>query len=314
MSTKCSICATPAQGKQVIVRNGKELILYHCNECDFEFFDNDPTALLAADKLDESRLKSAGLDIPSIDRDFENGIKQSLPYIDRFISDKDKNTNILEIGCSVGYFLKLLKDKGTNPYGIELNVSRARYVNEYLGIPCYETLEQCEAQGIRFKKMFLFYVLEYIPDPVSYFNRLLNMMEEGGSIILVSPNLDDFLKDTWQNPGFNKFFYDEFAINYFTPKSIDRFASKLFVKGYEVETKQGYSFVNHVSWYFTNAPRTTGIVGGDKFITDITELLATSDSPFKDEMIALIKKFDLDYKTLIEKNSYGNQVYLTIYK
>jgi len=312
--SKCTICGTLAQGKPIKVRSGKELTLYHCNECDFDFFDLDPTVLLAADKLDESRLKSAGLDIPTIDRDFENGIKQSLPYLDRFISDEDKNTNILEIGCSVGYFLKLLRDKGANPYGVELNVSRTRYVNEYLGIPCYETLEQCEAQGIRFKKIFLFYVLEYIPEPVAYFTRLLNMLDEGGSIILVSPNLDDFLKDTWHNPGFNKFFYDEFAINYFTPKSIERFASKLPSKSYEVTTKQGYSFVNHVSWYFTNAPRTTGIVGGDRFITDITELLAASDSSFKDEMISLIRKFDLDYKALIEKYNYGNQIYLIIRK
>lgn len=314
MSIKCSICGAEAQPRNLFVRSGKEMEIFHCNKCDFDFFDLDPTSLLAADKLDESRLKAAGLDIPSIDKDFENGTKQSLPYLDEFISGQDKGTNILEIGCSVGYFLKLLKDKGVNPYGVELNVARTKYVNEYLNIPCYSTLEECEATNVKFKKIFLFYVLEYIPNPVEYFKRLIDMLDEGGSIILVSPNLDDFLKDAWQNPGFASFFYDECAINYFTFNATKQFADALPVKNYQLYTKQGYSFVNHTSWHLTNRPRTTGIVGGDRFVDTIIDLFATSKIYFKEEVIALFKKFDADYKKLIEDNNYGNQVYLILNK
>jgi 2-polyprenyl-3-methyl-5-hydroxy-6-metoxy-1,4-benzoquinol methylase len=311
---KCSICASESQSRNIVVRSGREMEIYHCNACDFDFFDLDPTSLLAEDKLDESRLKSAGLDIPSIDKDFENGTQQSLPYLDEFISEKDKGTNILEIGCSVGYFLKLLEGKGTNPYGVELNVNRTKYVNEYLNIPCFDTLEKCEATKVKFKKIFLFYVLEYIPNPVDYFKRLMAMLDVGGSIILVSPNLDDFLKDAWQNPGFGSFFYDECAINYFTFNAIKRFAETLPVKNYELYTKQGYSFLNHTSWHLTNKPRTTGIVGGDKFIDIIVEQFSTSKIDFKNEVVSLIKKFDEEYKSLIEKNNYGNQIYLILNK
>lgn len=314
MSINCSICGAVSVPRTIKVRSGKEMEIFHCNYCNFDFFDLDPTSLLADDKLDESRLKSAGLDIPSIDKDFENGTRQSLPYLDEFISENDKGTNILEIGCSVGYFLKLLKDKGVNPYGVELNISRTRYVNEYLNIPCYDTLEKCEASQIKFKKIFLFYVLEYIPNPVEYFTRLIAMLDEGGSIILVSPNLDDFLKDVWQNPGFGSFFYDECAINYFTFKATKVFADALPASSYQLYTKQGYSFVNHTSWHLTNKPRTTGIVGGDKFVDTIVELFATSKIDFKNEVITLFKKFDADYKKLIEDNNYGNQIYLILNK
>jgi len=314
MNIKCSICDSEAQSRKIVVRSGKEMEIFHCNECDFDFFDLDPTSLLAEDKLDESRLKSAGLDIPSIDKDFDNGTKQSLRYLDEFISEKDIGTNILEIGCSVGYFLKLLQEKGVNPYGVELNINRTKYVNECLNIPCFDTLEKCEASEVKIKKIFLFYVLEYIPNPVDYFKRLIAMLDEGGSIILVSPNLDDFLKDAWQNPGFGSFFYDECAINYFTFNATKQFAEALPAKSYQLYTKQGYSFINHTSWHLTNKPRTTGIVGGDIFIEDIVKIFNNSRVSFKKDSIKLLEDFDSQYKKLLEKHNYGNQLYLVINK
>lgn len=312
MITKCSICSFETKSRDIIVRSGKKLKVFHCSACDFDFFDLDPTSLLTADKLDESRLKSAGLDIPSIDKDFENGLKQSLPYLDEFITEKDRGTNILEVGCSVGYFLRLLKENGVNPYGVELNVNRAKYVNEYLNISCYDTLEKCEESKVKFKKIFLFYVLEYIPNPVEYFKRLIAMLDEGGSIMIVSPNLSDFLKDAFQNMGFSSFFYDECAVNYFSLNAMKQFAEVLPVKNYQLYTKQGYSFVNHLSWHLTNKPRTTGMVGGDIYIDTIIELFTGSKIDFKGEMITLLRKFDSDYKKLIQENNYGNQIYLIL--
>jgi 2-polyprenyl-3-methyl-5-hydroxy-6-metoxy-1,4-benzoquinol methylase len=311
---KCKICKEQTNQSEIKVRSGKVLKVNHCQKCDFDFFDFDPTQLLSEDKLDDSRLKSAGLDIPSIEKDFENGLKQSLPYVTKFISDEDKGTNILEIGCSVGYFLSLLKEKNINAYGVELNVSRTKFVNDHLNIPCFENLEKCESQNLKFDKIFLFYVLEYITDPIDYFKRLINMLNVGGSIILVSPNLDDFLKDGWQNEGFRSFFYDECAINYFTFNSMKKFANSLPIKSYELYTQQGYSFVNHISWYLTQKPRTTGIVGGDKFVEAILQNFENSNISFKEESIKIFKDFDLQYRKLLEKYNYGNQLYLIINK
>ncbi len=310
----CSICNSITIARQITVRSGKVMNINHCGKCHFDFFDHDPTALLASDKLDESRLRAAGLDIPSIELDFENGIKQSQPYLEKFFEESDKGSNVLEIGCSWGYFLKLLRDKGVNPYGIELNITRTRYVNEFLSIPCFETLEACENSGLKFKKIYMFYVLEYIPNPLEYFTRLISLLEDGGSIILNSPNLNDVLKNIWQSDGFINFFYDECAINYFTIDAMRVFAKKLPVKDFKLYSKQGYSFLNHASWFITNKPRTTGIVGGDNFINDVLARFNSSNTPFKHDFIAFFQKFDIEYKKLIENNEYGNQIYLILNK
>jgi len=314
MNIDCKICNHSTVNRIVEVRSKKKLNIYHCKYCNFDFFDFNPESLLIEDKLDQSRLKSAGLDIPSIDEDFKNGLKQSKPLLDSYFDSNDKNRNILEIGCSWGYFLELVKKKGGIPYGIELNKIRSKYVNEHLDITCFESLEECINKNIKFKKIYLFYVIEYIVDPLNYFNNLYNLLEEDGEIIFITPNLNDSLKDIWLSEGFNSFFYDECAINYFTPKSLKNIFDQLKFSNSNIISKQGYSFLNHVSWHFTNLPRTTGIVGGDIFIEDLKNKMSKSSQSFAIELSQLIEKFDDEYKEVIEKNDFGNQIICKISK
>jgi 2-polyprenyl-3-methyl-5-hydroxy-6-metoxy-1,4-benzoquinol methylase len=308
MSINCKICGQKTTTGTVQVRSKKTLEIFHCNNCDFDFFDFNPENLLIEDKLDQSRLKAAGLDIPSIDEDFNNGIKQSSPLIESYFNDSDKERNILEIGCSWGYFLELIKINGGNPYGVELNKVRTKYVNEHLMIPCFGSLEECISQNIKFKKIYLFYVIEYVYDPLSYFKSLFSLLDDDGEIIFITPNLNDGLKDIWLNEGFRNFFYDECAINYFTPQTLKIIFNQIEYSNASIKSNQGYSFLNHVSWHFTNAPRTTGIVGGDAFLIDLKEKMDESNVDFSTKFYELIEKFNNQYKAILEENDYGNQI------
>jgi 2-polyprenyl-3-methyl-5-hydroxy-6-metoxy-1,4-benzoquinol methylase len=310
----CSICGASATARVVTVRSGKQMTLWHCQPCDFDFFAHDPSSSLAANKLDESRLKAAGLDIPTLERDFANGVAQSRPEIEEYLEPGDRGANVLEIGCSWGYFLKLARDAGAKPYGVELNTLRAGYVNDQLGIPCDVTLDACEARGVRFRKVFLFYVLEYVPDPVAYLQRVVDMLEEGGSLIVVTPNLSDVIKDAWGNEAFRRFFYDEHAINYMSATAVERMVAKLRKRDTSVTTRQGYSFVNHASWFLTNAPRTTGVVGGDNFVRDMHAALAGTGHALGSELSALLRDFDAGYRQAIVRHAYGNQVRFVVRK
>src|SRR6185369_16286673 len=168
MPVTCAICGGPAAGRPGKARSGKDLTLYRCDPCRFDFLEHDPTADLAANKLDQTRLKAAGLDIPTLERDFANGLAQSRPYVEEYIGRADAGGNVLEIGCSWGYFLTLARDAGMQPFGVEVNPLRAEYVDQQLRIPCETSLEACEARGVAFRKIFMFYVLEYVPNPGAY--------------------------------------------------------------------------------------------------------------------------------------------------
>jgi SAM-dependent methyltransferase len=317
----CCICGASASARLLQARGGKDLLLWHCAECDFDFQAHDPTPDLAANKLDDSRLKAAGLDIPALERDFANGLAQSAPYIAEYLSASDRGGNILEIGCSWGYFLKLVGDAGATPFGVELNRVRANYVSEVLKIACDLSLEACESRGIRFRKIFLLYVLEYVPDPLRYLQRLIDMLEEGGELVVVTPSLSDPLKDLWRNEGFKKFFYDQHAINYVTPRAVERMAARLRKHSSVTVTRQGYSFVNHIGWFLTGQPRTTNVVGGDNFVRDILTLLRPDKiaagwdqarRSLATRLADLIAEFDGNYRRVLEEHGYGNQIHLVV--
>jgi hypothetical protein len=205
---------------------------------------------------------------------------------------------------------------------VELNLTRAKYVNDFLSIDCDENLEKCEQRGLRFKKIFLFYVLEYVPNPVAYIQRLIDLLDADGELIIITPNLNDPLKDIWKNVAFTNFFYDEHAVNYFSPEAINKLMERVQSGGISISTRQGYSFANHLSWYLTNAPRTTGVVGGDNYIRDIlarlnndseeaSSLDIKTGAHIPKGLVSLIKDFDICYKRCLEDQGYGNQIRVT---
>ena len=191
---------------------------------------------------------------------------------------------------------------------------RTKYVNEHLNIPCFGSLEECISKNIKFKKIYLFYVVEYVYDPLTYFKSLFSLLEDDGEIIFITPNLNDALKDIWLNEGFKNFFYDECAINYFTPKTLRNIFDQIDLSNPQIKSKQGYSFLYHVSWHFTNAPRTTGIVGGDAFMNDLQSKMNNSSVSISSEFYQLIDKFNNEYQSMLEQNDYGNQIICHISK
>ena len=314
----CWICGLTTKRSEATLRGGLNSFINTCSECMFQFFDHDNFDLLVTNQLDQTRLKKAGLEIPDISEDYENGIIQSKEYIKNYIAESDISKNILEIGCSWGYFVDLLRQYGAIPYGLEINPVRANYVNNNLGITCYQSLEEVKKANIKFHKIFMFYILEYIPNPIKYIDNLIGLLDDTGKIVIITPNLNDVLKDIWKNPGYNNFFYDECAIAYYSVKALKNLATKLNTRckfTTQTITEQGYSILNHINWFFTNRPRSTGIVGGDSYIEEVTELLAASgNDKVGKELATLIKSFDTQYRNLINKYSLGNRIILTIAK
>ena len=291
---KCRICQGVTRKLVVNTRSGKKNNLFHCLYCDFSFFDKDYTNLIIADRFERERLRSAGLRIPDIKTDFENGLQQSLGYRKAYIHMADRGKPILEIGPSWGYFLETLKCFGVNPIGLEINSVRAEFVRRNLNIPCYEKLNDIEEKGMRFNKIFLFYVIQYIKQPVEYIGRLIKLLNKKGCIYILTPNHHDVLKDVWDIKRYQKFFYEKMTVSYYSVDSLKKILDILARKyrfSFNIKTKQGYSLFNHIIWYFTGKPRTTGIVGGDNYTTDIEEKLILSSTKLSRKLAKLIKKF-----------------------
>ena len=313
----CLLCRGKTDYKDVILRSGENSVVYSCIQCNFEFFDYNNESALQSDKLDTTRLLSSGLNIPSTQLDFENGMRQSQSYIKQFICESINKERILEIGCSTGYFLKLLSELKADPYGLEINESRAQFVRDELGFSCYTSLDTIEEDRLQFKKIFMFYTLEYIPDPVKYITRLIKILEPGGELIVVTPNLDDILKNDWDIPAFEDFFYEKCSICYYSISALKVLGNKVketFEVDINITTEQRYSLFNHVNWLLNEKPSTTGIVGGDNFPSKIIKSFSDHRPKLAKKVKSLIRNIDVSYKKLIEEAGLGNRIIFRIKK
>ena len=289
-----------------------------CGACDYEFFAHDPVADIANDQLDKTRLASAGLDIPTIGEDFSNGIAQSERFLSSLPHTPLQGSCVLEVGCSWGYLLDLVRQGGEIPYGVEINAVRRHFVEKELGITCFSSLEDCADAGLQFTSIFMPYVIEYVADPITFITKAISLLAPAGRLVLVTPNRLDALRSVWRNSDYERFFYDFHAINYFSPKAISALCERAGgSQKVQIETRQGYSFMNHASWYLTGRPRTTGVVGGDRFVEDITyewgqgQHLGSVDEA-RIEAARLLKKFDADYRNLLCRHELGNQIFAIV--
>ena len=79
----CKICKLNSE-KMITVRSGEKVNIYLCKKCNF-FFSHNPKKKLFSNKLNISRLKQAGLKIPTLNEDFKNGTFQSKIYMKKYL-------------------------------------------------------------------------------------------------------------------------------------------------------------------------------------------------------------------------------------
>ncbi len=109
-----------------------------------------------------------------------------LQWLEKY-TDKGK---ILDIGCSVGHFLKIAKDRGWDSYGLELNERAVKYAKEKFGITKIkkEILEKAGYPKNYFSAAGLWGVLEHILHPDRVLKELHKVLKPGGVVVISIPN------------------------------------------------------------------------------------------------------------------------------
>jgi len=315
----CNICKSKTKKKKILTRSNKKLYVHICSKCDYEFFTHDPYQKLKKNKLDISRLKKAGLKIQTISDQFKNGQTQSKKYIKQYINKFDKRKKILEIGCSYGYFLYELKKYGCKPYGVELNNTQIHFIRKKLKIRCEESIEKYLSENIIFDKIFLFYSLEYIPNPKKYIINLYRLLRKGGEIVIITPNKNDILKDLIDNQNYKNFFYDENSINYFSIKSLKKILNFIKIKKFNIKSAQEYSLINLFNWHINGKPMKSNFVGEDKYFEEFLQKIKITKKnktlmKIEKEILKIFLNLKKDYKKVLQKYNFGNQILLKIKK
>ncbi|OGK63019.1 hypothetical protein A2334_01460 [Candidatus Roizmanbacteria bacterium RIFOXYB2_FULL_38_10] len=127
------------------------------------------------------------------------------PLVKTVQSYAPKKGSVLDVGCSSGILLALLKSKGFNVFGIEPNKKAYLAAKRKLKKNIYHgTLR---SRIVKYHKTYdcIIYnhVLEHIPDINKEFVLIRKMLKKGGTLIVGTPNTDNIIfkirKKYWES-------------------------------------------------------------------------------------------------------------------
>jgi SAM-dependent methyltransferase len=136
-----------------------------------------------------------------------------------FITSPVKGKKILDIGCSTGYILHELAQKGGKACGIEPGPS-AETAQERYGIPVKRELFKAGIYKKEFDIVLLLTVLEHIPRPAIFLKEVATAMKKDGILYIGVPSCEQQLRKG--DPGM--MLHEHW--NYFTEQSLKNTLAK----------------------------------------------------------------------------------------
>jgi len=161
-----------------------------------------------------------------------------------------KNKVICDFGCGDGFFLKKIKKKSKKIYGVELNTTNIKSLNKAKII----IKDNINLINEKFDSIFLFHVLEHLPNAIDVLKELKLKLKRKGRIIIEVPHAKDILLDKFENKDFINFTLWSQHLILHTKESLKFFLQKSGYKNIKIYGIQRYNIINHFNWMQNKMP------------------------------------------------------------
>lgn len=189
----CQICGKESLKPWRVV-DGKKLL--HCETCNFYSFDKAEYSQEWSDQYLKDETSPTSYYSQSGPEDIFN-FHRRLTLIENMVPSKG---SILDVGCSVGYFLEAAKERGWKAEGIEPNPKAAKLAREK-GFTIHETFLSrsfCSKIKKKFDVVHLGDVIEHVFDPVELVEAARDLLQQDGYLIMVTPDIESSLARMFQ--------------------------------------------------------------------------------------------------------------------
>lgn len=305
----CPLCSSVDISKVTSeVRFGLKANVYRCNKCTLSFLDQDsfqyPKDFYEAEYHQTylTHVEPAAFDPKSY---YDKMLKATAPWAERFRALLTGKERVLDVGCSTGHFIELIKDKCAEVYGHDLNVKEVAFARDVLGLKVDNTqLNQRFEEGT-FDYITMIYVLEHIADPKSFLAYLRKFLKPGGKMVILVPNIQDPLVNLFDIPEFRTFYYCIEHLYYYNQKTMNDLFAQCGLSG-EVQVLQEYPLANHLNWAYTRKPADTlaarrGVPG-----VDLAPGVPHTDWE------QLWRDINEVYKTFLYNHGYGDRLWAVV--
>lgn len=264
---KCTLCGCEeTQYIDTKIRNmeeNSECKMYKCSRCETHFMyplpKSEELEKYYDGKFREEVHTETYYEDKILTKVFNRFSVEAKTRVERIEKDLNNTDEILEIGCSVGYFLSAISDKVSNVCGTEWDSKARGYIERVINNPHIKVAKEPEDFDKKFDKIFLFHVLEHIEEPIDFLVRLKNLLKDNGKIYIEVPNVDDILVKTYDCKAFENFYYKKAHIFNFNENGLKYIFDQSGLTSYEINFIHRYDISNHFYWLQNGKPGGKGL-------------------------------------------------------
>lgn len=226
---KCLVCGSANLRQKKDYLNGD---MVQCGACSFVFAQSIPTTEELI-KHYEGYGRNDYLSPITIKRYHE--------ILDTFEPYK-KTGNLIDVGCGIGYFAEVAKERGWKVYGTEYTDEAMEICRNKDLIMHQGKLDPSNYPDGHFDVATSFEVIEHINNPIEEIENFKKILRKGGVAYITTPNFNS-LSRLLSGPNWTVIGYPE-HLSYYTPKTLNRLLSKGGFRKSKVETT-GFSITKH---------------------------------------------------------------------
>jgi len=239
-SIYCPLCGILTKDYRIWVKTDKGNIL-RCNRCELGFLELENSKLAIGKKNSVYNTRTYYKLIYGLQQYLHDRYKKQLKIIKKYTI---KNAKILDIGCSIGFFLKTASSNGFIPFGYDINKINLKKAKKLFGIyTVNDNYLEDETYDNFFDVVTIWDVLEHMADPITFLSKLSFKLKSGGLLVVQCPNMDsyEFLRFgqywNWLIPGDHLLFFTIKTLNHVLVKTGFK---PILIKPFS----EGYAFSN----------------------------------------------------------------------
>jgi 2-polyprenyl-3-methyl-5-hydroxy-6-metoxy-1,4-benzoquinol methylase len=183
---ECNLCHTAAKGS-IFNKNGYDLV--RCADCGLVYVGCPPSAA----ELEKLYSFANGYHTSFEDDNSPSAISQQrwAKYYLELINRYGDRGRVLDVGCSVGFFLEAAKKDGWQTQGLEMSADSAEIARSKRGLEVEQgTLESASFAPASFDAVTVWDVIEHVTDPADAMMRMNRLLKPGGIVAMSTPNVD----------------------------------------------------------------------------------------------------------------------------
>jgi 2-polyprenyl-3-methyl-5-hydroxy-6-metoxy-1,4-benzoquinol methylase len=148
---------------------------------------------------------------------------------------------LLDVGCGVGIFLSMAKEKGWEVFGVDVSDYATNFAMEKFGLNCFTgKLKDANFPDKYFDVITLWDAVEHFENPLEELGEIKRILTDDGIILFDTPNVESLMRliahwTYWATAGLFKYpvrkLYHQFHLYYFSPKTLRMLLEKA---GFEV--------------------------------------------------------------------------------